>query len=233
MSFNGRVRVTIRAIVGLALALTVFLGAAPQPTTAAATWSGSYSVYTPRSFSYQHLDYTCVGASIQMMLNMQRHQTDHSVKDQNTYWRFGNEHNRYHASNNGVDPQGWVAALQNFGAGNYSINLATGFQSGLKALAERMRATGKAIGLFVHDGAHAWVMTGFKATADPQATDNYTVTSVQVMGPLYPDGTIGGKSYDPGPGTWLSLDKLRVKFTRLAWNRAPEWNGRWVAVVPN
>lgn len=226
-------QLTFRAIAALVLALTAFVGAAPQPTAAAGTWSGSYSVYTPGSFSYQHLDYTCVGASIQMMLNMQRHQTDHSVKNQNAYWRYGNDHNRYYASNNGVDPQGWVAALEHFGAGNYSINVATRFQSGLKVLAQRMRATGKAIGLFVHDGGHAWVMTGFRSTGDPATTNDYTVTALQVMGPLYPDGTIGGKSYDPGPGTWMALDKLRTKFTPMRWARAPEWNGRWTAVVPN
>ena len=111
------------------MALALFVGAAPRPA-AADTWSGSYSVYTAGSFSYQHLDYTCVGASIQMMLNMQRHQTDHSVKAQNAYWRYGNDHNRYHASNNGVDPQGWVASLVHFGAGDYSVSLATRFQAG-------------------------------------------------------------------------------------------------------
>ena len=215
----------------LILVATLFVSAAP--TAAATTWSGRYSVYTAGSFSTQHLDYTCVGASVQMMLNMIRGASDHSASVQKTYWRYGNDHNRYFAADKGVDPAGWVAALAHFGAGGYSINVASHFQAGLQDLAVAMRATGKPVGLFVHHGGHAWVMTGFEATADPRTSSSFQVTAVEVMGPLYPDGTIGGKSYDPGPRTWFSPDKLRAKFTPFRWSRAPEWNGRWVAVVPH
>ena len=203
------------------------------PSTAAAEWTGTYSVYTRGSFSQQYTDYTCVGASVQMMLNMIKGRTDRSASAQRTYWRFGRNNGRYKPGNNGVDPVGWVAALERFGAGDYSINLANRYQPGLKTLAARMRAEDRPIGLFVHHGGHAWVMTGFEATADPRRTSSYRVTAVQVMGPLYPDGTIGGRSYDPGPRTWLTAKQLRKKFTPLQWRRAPEWNGRWVAVVPN
>jgi hypothetical protein len=220
-----------RALVGLMLAVTL-LGVA-LPSAAAAEWPGRYSVYTKGSFSRQYTDYTCVGASVQMMLNMIHGRTDHSASNQRTYWRYGRAHGRYQPSNNGVDPVGWVAALERFGAGDYTISLATRYQPGLKKLATRMRATGRPIGLFVHHGGHAWVMTGFQATADPRRTSDFEVTGVQVMGPLYPNGTINGRRYDPGPRTWLSASQLRKKFTPLQWRRAPEWSGRWVAVVPN
>jgi len=215
------------AVLGLAV-----LGVS-VPVTAAAQWSGSYSVYTKGSFSYQHLDYTCVGASVQMMLNMVEHTTRHSARAQKIYWRYGRDHGRYKPSNNGVDPVGWVAALEYYGAGNYSVNLATRYQAGLRTLAARMRATSRPVGLFVHHGGHAWVMTGFKSTADPRTTSSYKVTAVQVMGPLYPDGTLGGVHYDPGPGTWMSSSALKHKFTPMRWSKAREWHGRWVAVVPN
>ena len=224
-----------RAIAGVVLALAAFGGAVPTaavPTVAAATWTGRYSVFTHGSFSAQHLDYTCVGASVQMMLNMIHDKTDHSASAQYTYWRYGHDHERY-AGGKGIDPVGWVAALEHFGAGNYSISAVTHYRVSLHALAERMRATGRPVGVFVHHGGHAWVMTGFEATADPRASANYRVTAIEVMGPLYPDGTIGGKSYDPGPRTWLSPDKLRAKFTPISWRRAPQWDGHWVAVVPN
>jgi hypothetical protein len=226
-----RGRSFIRGLAALFLALAV-LGVGAAAPSLAAGWSGRYSVYTAHSFSYQHLDYTCVGASVQMMLNMINGTAHHSAAQQKTYWSYGRTHSRYQSSNNGVDPVGWVAALEHFGAGNYSINVASGYQSGLHALAGRMRATGKPIGLFVDHGGHAWVMTGFAATADPAATDNFRVTSVQAMGPLYPDGTLNGKSYDPGPGTWLSASALSSKFNRMRWPRARQWNDRWIAVVP-
>ena len=216
-----------------ALVLVAAILGAFVPSTAAATWSGSYSVYTAGSFSYQHLDYTCVGASVQMTLNMINGTAKHSARAQKTYWSYGRTHSRYQTSNNGVDPVGWVAALEHFGAGSYSINVAGSYRSGLRALAARMRATGKPVGLFVDHGNHAWVMTGFAATADPAVTNRFRVTAVQAMGPLYPAGTLNGKSYDPGPGTWLSSTTLARKFTRMRWARAPQWTGNWIAVVPD
>lgn len=220
----------VRALTGLVLAAAVLGAAAPQ--TKAADWTGRYSVLTPHAFSMQHLDYTCVGASVQMMLNIIHNETDHSRSAQKVYWRYGVDHNRYPASDNGVDPVGWVDALQNFGAGNYEINVASRYQQGLRELATHIRATGKPVGLFVHRGSHAWVMTGFEATADPATTSSFRVTAVEVMGPLFPYGTIAGKSYDPGPETWMTPDKLRVKYSTFQWSRAPEWSGSWLAVVP-
>ena len=224
-------RIALRLICGSLLALVV-LGGGP-PATAAATWDGRYSVYTPDSFSYQHTNYTCVGASVQMMLNMVNGTTRHSASAQLDYWRYGRNHGKYQPSNNGVDPIGWAAALMHFGAGDYKINLADRFKSGLRTLAAAMRATGRPVGLFVDAGGDAWVMTGFAATADPLLTTSFKVTAIQAMGPLYPDGTINGHPYDPGPGTWLTTVALRQKFTPMQWKQAPEWSGRWVAVVPD
>ena len=217
-------------IAGLVMSLAL-LGVA-VPVAAANTWTGSYSVYTQGSFSAQQLDYTCVGASVQMMRNMIKGETDHSADVQFTYWRYGHDHERYKGGK-GIDPVGWVAALEHFGAGSYSISAVTQFQASLHALAAAMRASGRPVGLFVHHGGHAWVMTGFEATADPQKSAGYRVTAIQVMGPLYPHGTIAGGPYDPGPRTWLTVDKLRVKFTPVRFSRAPEWDGHWVAVVPD
>ncbi len=224
-------RLVTRSGAGLVLALALLVGAASSPALAA--WSGRYSVYTPHSFSYQHLDYTCVGASVQMMLNMINGTTHHSASAQKVYWQFGRDNSKHKPSNNGVDPVGWAAALEHFGAGDYSINLATHYQAGLRELAAAMRATSRPVGLFVDAGGHAWVMAGFESTADPQMSSSYKVTRIQVMGPLYPDGTINGKPYDPAPGTWLTADQLRKKFTPMKWKQAPEWSGRWVAVVPD
>jgi opacity protein-like surface antigen len=227
-------RLALRMMAGISLALSVLSGAvAPMtvPAASAAGWTGAYSVYTAHSFSFQHLDYTCVGASVQMMLNMIRNESDHSATVQKRYWSYGRDHDKY-PGGMGIDPVGWVAALEHFGAGDYAINTASSYQSGLRQLAAAMRATGRPVGLFVDHGGHAWVMTGFAATADPRVTSQFRVTSVQAMGPLYPDGTIHGTSYDPGPKTWLSADKLRAKFTPMRWTKAPEWDGRWIAVIP-
>ena len=234
---NGyRSAVASRGWVGRALSAILLagallgVGAAPSQ---AATWSGSYSIYARGSFSYQRLDYTCVGASVQMMLNLINGTSHHSASAQKVYWRYGRDHGKFQPTNNGVDPVGWVAALEHFGAGDYAITVAPRYQTGLRELAGAMRATGRPIGLFVDHGGHAWVMTGFKSSADPQTSSSYKVTEIQVMGPLYPDGTLNGKPYDLAPGTWLTADQLAKKFTPMRWRQAPQWNGRWIAVVPD
>ncbi len=231
-------RITRYAAGALVFSLFAFVSATPATaaapaSVAASAWNGRFSVYTQGSFSYQHTNYTCVGASVQMMLNMILGERDHSAARQMTYWSYGRDHSKYQPNNNGVDPQGWMDALEHFGAGSYAINVASRYQAGLRTLATAMRATDRPVGLFVDAGGHAWVMTGFEATADPAVTASFTVTAVQAMGPLYPDGTINGRSYDPGPGTWLTAAMLSKKFTPMKWRIAPQWNGHWLAVIPD
>jgi hypothetical protein len=223
-------RSVLRLLTSGLLALTV-LGFAAAPSSAA-KWDGRYSVYSRGSFSYQHTNYTCVGASVQMMLNLINDTTKHSARAQKVYWRYGRDHGRYQPGNNGVDPVGWVAALEHFGAGDYAVHKSTRYQATLRALARAMRTTDRPVGLFVDHGGHAWVMTGFASTGDPALGGAFRVTALQVMGPLYPNGTINGRPYDPAPGTWMSIDKLRNKYTPMKWRIAPEWRGRWLAVIP-
>lgn len=220
--------IAVRLVVAAFALAVLFAGAAP----ADAAWSGRYSVFTRGSFSGQVTDYSCVGASIQMMLNMIRGETDKSATRQMTYYRYARDHSRYLASNKGVDPRGWVLALRHFGAGYYRVGKAPTMQASLRQAARRMRVTGKPVGMLVGAGGHAWVMTGFAATADPRRTTDYKVTRVQAMGPLWPDGTFGGRLYDPGPATWLGLRALRKKFVAYRWKIAPEWDGRWITVNP-
>jgi hypothetical protein len=197
-------------------------------------WSGEYSMYRPKTHSVQKTDWYCVPTSVQMMLNLIKGQHDKSRAGQDRYWRYAQDNSRYPITDNGADAQGWALALRNWGGGNYTVGVHTSMQASLKAAAKRMRATGKPVGLIVwgRHGGHAWVMTGFRSSADPNSTDSYNVTSVQAMGPLYPYGTIGGKSFDPGPREWVSYSTLTKKFTENVQHNAPAWDGRWITVLP-
>lgn len=46
-------------------------------------------------------------------------------------------------------------------------------QNALRKAAHMMRKTGKPVGIVVWRGAHAWVMSGFTATADPALTVDF------------------------------------------------------------
>jgi hypothetical protein len=95
-----------------------------------------------------------------------------------------------------------------------------------------LRLTNLPVGITVAHGNHAWVLTGFTATADPAATSGFKVTSVRVTGPLW-----GRQSrsfgYDMRPNTKLTPHQLKRFFS--AWHYAPvrmAWEGRWVSVQP-
>lgn len=216
------------AVVLLTLAV-LLLGA---PVERAEAWTGRFSVYRQGVFVSQVTDYSCVGASIQMMLNIIRGESDSSGRRQLRYLRYAREHSRYTITNGGADPRGWKLALRHWGAGHYHVAGKFSMQGSLRQAATRMRLTRKPVGLLVLRGGHAWVMTGFDATADPARTTNFRVTRVQVMGPLWPDGTVNGRPYDPRPGSWLGLSALRTKFKAYYWKRATTWNGRWMMVIP-
>ena len=203
-------------------------------TAAQSTWSGRFSIFYPRTHSVQKTDYYCVPASIQMMLNIVNHESDKSRANQDRYWRYAQDHSRYPILDNGADPQGWAEALQRWGAGNYTVGVHSTMQQSLKAAAKRVRMTGKPVGLLVwgNKGGHAWVMTGFASDADPAVTDTYRVSSIQAMGPLYPNGTINGRAFDPGPRDWVEYPELKKKFTYYWVKNSPAWNGNWVTVLP-
>lgn len=211
-------------------------GSQEPPVTNAVIASAryAYSVYRPRTHAVQKTDWYCVPASIQMMFNLINGTSSHGKGPQDTYWRYAQDHSKYPIKDNGADAAGWAAAMRHWGGGNYTVGVHNTMQASLRAAAKRMRATGKPVGMVVwgRNGGHAWVMTGFRATADPKNSSDYTVTSVQAMGPLWPLGTIGGKSFDPGPKDWVSYSTLKQKFTDFQQNSAPDWDGRWLTVLP-
>ncbi len=94
-----------------------------------------------------------------------------------------------------------------------------------------MRLTDLPVALTVSHGNHGWILTGFRATADPATTTAFTVTSVRVIGPLY--GLQSKNGYDMPPNTKLTTAQLRRFFT--PWKYAPMpmvWDGRYVSIQP-
>ena len=60
-------------------------------------------------------------------------------------------------------------------------------------------------------GRHAWVMSGFESSADPRAFDEFDVTGIRVLDPLYPARQLGlGQS--PKPNSLVSPETLAKQF---------------------
>ena len=75
-------------------------------------------------------------------------------------------------------------------------------------------------------------MTGFTATADPAFDSRATITSLSIMGPLYPRSSHNG--YDPAPNTRIGYDRLKGYLTRYYDSLGPknEWEGSFVTILP-
>jgi hypothetical protein len=97
------------------------------------------------------------------------------------------------------------------GGGPYQVVGADSIQEALLLAARSMRKTGRPVGLLVWRGRHAWVMSGFEATADPRHFDDFAVNRVRVHDPLYPHGSsVWGGS--PKPNSLISLETLAKQY---------------------
>ena len=156
----------------------------------------------------------CVGASMQMMLNMIRPANDRTAATQRSLQDMARSMSGQRPDGvvrKGASVRGWTAGLNAVGAGPYRTVGSTDLQAALKLAARAMRETGRPVGLLVWRGRHAWVMAGFTATADPRLTDDFEVISVIILDPLYP---YGSKTWGPSPkpGVAISIATLGGQF---------------------
>ena len=141
----------------------------------------------------------CVGASMQMMLNIIRAEDDRTKTTQaelQVLARSLSGQRPDGRQRKGASARGWTAGLNVLGAGPYRTVASTDIQGAMKVAATAMRETNRPIGLLVWRGRHAWVMAGFTATADPRLTDDFEVTGVIILDPLYP---YGSRTWGPSP----------------------------------
>ena len=220
-------------LIALLVSLLCLYGAA-MPGAAAAQTSDRfhYDLYRKGVFVTQYRWTWCVGASSQMMLNIIRGTSNTTFSRQRTLVKYAMEHDGFPNSNTGgSDAIGWSHALTHFGGGQYAPVLSTNFRQAVHRAAKRMRVTGKPVGLLVMGGRHAWVLSGFDATADPARTRDFDVTHVYVLGPLYPKQQKG--FYDLPPDTRLTFDQFRKPFHVFDDPDSPKFRGYWVTVSPS
>jgi hypothetical protein len=192
-------------------------------------WTGKVNLYRSGVYSQQRTFSWCVGASVQMMLNITLGSHVHTFQAQSKIMRYARAHDLMGAGEPpGTDALGWANALNHFEATRtYHVGVWPTFKQAIRHAAKRIRLTGRPVGLLVMNGRHAWVMTGFSATADPALGRQFRMRSVMVMGPLWPIRNAAG--YDPRPNTNFALPHLRGFFMQYF---GVPWNGRFVTVEP-
>jgi hypothetical protein len=134
--------------------------------------------------------------------------------------------------NGGWGPGAIQQALEAYGA-EYEIRAFKRRQEALLDAARAMSETNAPVILIAWRGAHTWVMSGYKATADPLLFEDAKITGAYIIDPWYPRvSTIWGPS-DPA-GVFQDEAEMRRNF--LPWKRPegryPDRDGRWIIVAP-
>jgi hypothetical protein len=184
-------------------------------------------------FVSEQQDDLCAPAGVQTVLAI-LHLADTSDAFQRKLESRIDEWESYRDSHNGGwGPGAMVKALDAYGAHGYEIRAYGSRADALFDASVAISTYRKPVILLAWRGAHTWVMTGYKATADPRLFQNADVTGTYIMDPWYPRiSSIWGPS-DP-PGTFQDRSEMRRNY--LQWQRPegqyPDRDGRFIAVLP-
>jgi hypothetical protein len=192
------------------------------------------NLYRRGDFASQVMKIYCVPGAMQTMMNvMDRGATKASRAVQDRLYRLARRLSTDRLRGQGAEPEGWARGLERLGYGPYDVVVANSRMGAIRAAARALRRTERPVGLLVWRGAHAWVMTGFKATADPALTQSFRVTHIRIVDVWYPRvSSIWGASVKPN--TLVPVEKLDEDY--LPWRRPlmryPDKDRRFVLVAP-
>jgi hypothetical protein len=184
-------------------------------------------------FAHELKDTWCAAAGVQMTLAALG-LADTSDEFQQELQGRVREWESYGDSHNGKwGPSAMVLALEAYGAIGYEVRAYETRQDALRDAAVALESTGSPVILLAWRGAHTWVMTGYRADADPAFYPDATIEGAYVLDPWYPwVSSIWGPS-DP-PGTFQ--DNAEMERNYLRWKRPeglyPERDGLFISVVP-
>lgn len=207
--------------------------ATPEPTPARVPVDRTIVDDPDAHFAPQADKDWCAPAGVQMVLATLGLADTSEALQREIAARVG-EWESWRDSHNGEwGPSAMVAALDAYGAEGYQLRAYQTRQDALRDAAVAIDATGSPVVLLAWRGAHTWVMTGYRADADPMLFADAVVDGGYVLDPWYPrDSSIWGPS-DP-PNTYQDAAEMVRNF--LPWKRPeglyPERDGLFIAVVP-
>jgi hypothetical protein len=197
-------------------------------------------------FASQNTEKDCAVAGTQMVLAVlglgdtsREFQTE--IHDRIGEWESWDD-----SHNGGWGPAAVSLALAAYGAPGYEIRAYDVYTDALRDSAIAISRTDKPVVMFPWWGAHTWVMTGYRADADPTVFTDATLTGAYILDPWYPRvSSIWGAS-DP-PSNFENLAELERNWPAYqgppgyeqigpGWTRPegayPERDGKFVILLP-
>ncbi len=197
-------------------------------------------------FTSQITDKDCAVAGTQMVLTIlglgpagNEFQTE--IHDRIPEWEALDD-----SLNGGWGPDAVRKALAAYGEPGYREYAYDSYADALRASAIAISEMNKPVVMFPWWGAHTWVMTGYRADADPTLFDDAAVSGAYILDPWYPrTSSIWGKSDEPG--NFEDLAELERNWPAVGgppglenvgtgWTRPegayPDRDGRFVVLIP-
>ncbi len=205
----------------------------PSPTPARVPVDVNLLSNPARWFASEDQKDLCAAAGVQMVLAIHGH-GDTSKRFQDQIAARVGEWESYDDSHNGDwGPSAMAEALAAYGVPGYQVRAYDRRDDALRGAAVALSQTHAPVILLAWRGAHTWVMTGYRADADPTIFPDATVSGTYILDPWYPRiSSIWGPS-DP-PGTFQDAAEMVRNY--LPWKRPegryPDRDGRWILVAP-
>jgi hypothetical protein len=190
--------------------------------------------FNPRHVFASQVDvHSCAIAGTQIVLAMHGILDNSGATQQQIASRTREWESRQDSHNGGWGPSAIASALAAYGLKGYEIRAYATRQLALRDAAIALSRTRSPVVLIAWRGAHTWVMTGYRAKADPTVFPKATITGAYIYDPWYPRiSTIWGPSDPPG----AFQDEAEMIRNYLPWKR-PEGSykyrdGKFLAIVP-
>jgi hypothetical protein len=197
-------------------------------------------------FTSQITEKDCAVAGTQMVLTILGLGQPTTEFQTEIHDRIGEWESLDDSLNGGWGPAAVSLALAAYGEPSYEIRAYESYTDALRDSAVAIVEMDKPVVMFPWWGAHTWVMTGFRADADPTLFGDAVISGAYILDPWYPRvSTIWGAS-DP-PGNFEDLAELERNWPAFqgppgyeeigpGWTRPegpyPDRDGRFVVLLP-
>ena len=175
----------------------------------------------------------CAPAGVQMVLTIHGKIAPGEKAQREIAGRIREWESKKDSRNGDWGPAAMVKALEAYGVPGYEVRAFETRQGALRDAARSIQKTGAPVLLLAWWGAHTWVMTGFKADADPTVFRDAKITGAYILDPWYPRvSSIWGASDGPG----VFQDEAEMKRNFIKWTRPegryPDRDGLYITVAP-